>query len=195
MLDDKEELRLGILLSQHKRLYEIGGRAPPHWVVRLVAVGCGIVPMLLLMPFSWEATPRLRFVPFEPIVLDLAIPIAAVLISCFTVRWAAPIQRRPAVVIATLVATIPSLILYLASGYSQGLIAWTALHFLNTTVTALAIVVAAMLVGGSTPRTAKHRWSASDIPDRVDRAPQPDETSGCCTRARRFARILAYRVA
>jgi hypothetical protein len=176
LLDKNEQLRLEILLDQHHRMYCAGGRAPATWRVMLAAVACGLAPLVLMLPFSWQGTPRLRFVPFWPIILDLGIPIAVALIALITARWAAPRQRRQVLVVAGITATILTAIIYVTNGTAEDLGFWMIWHLLETAATTLAVLVA-MRVGGSSRPSAGYRWSVLDILDRAGRDRRPAATS------------------
>ena len=181
MLDDREQLRLQILLNEHKRMYRLGGRAPRGWVVNLIAVACGLAPFLLLLRFAEDSTPRLRFVAYEPIVIDLAIPLAVILAFNVLAQWIALAQRRQAMMIAAATAAVPTLGLYVASGLRSGApLNWLIWHLLVSVGTVLALV--AMWVGPVAIRTAGVRWLLLGFGGRWDRARRRDATSGSRTK-------------
>ena len=174
MYDDRGEVRQEILVDQSKRMYRQGGRAPANWKVVLAAAVCGFAPFLLTIPTSLRSTPRIRLVPFEPIALDLAIPLAVMLTAAATTWWAAPAQRRWALMVAALVAAIPNLGIYLFAGISRGMVYWMILHFTMTIGTVLAIIIA-LRVGAPPSPPSKRRSFASALQHRAGRAPGFDD--------------------
>jgi hypothetical protein len=176
LLDDREQVRLELLLDQSNRMYRAGGRAPANWIIWLVAVVCGLIPFLLLMAFP-VANMRPRYAPFAPVILDFGLPLAVGLSGLITLCWASRSQRRRALVITALTAACPTMLIYIFGGgpSQEGLISWTIWHLLHTTATVLAIMVA-MWVVGSSPPSAPLRWLASGNRDRADRARRPGET-------------------
>lgn len=183
---------LEVLRAQAERNFRRCGRGLSKGPVTAVAIACGILPMLFLVPIGlWFQSPHLAFMPFvAPIILDIGIPFSAGLAMIFGWRWVAAAQRRYPVIVATSIATVIRL-----SIFARFVIAdpgtkefhWIFWHLLETVAT-VAVVFMAMWVGnGMLPPSRRVRSSSQDIADRVRRAP---ERGG---RAVDYRRQLAFR--
>jgi hypothetical protein len=156
--------------------------AAPRWVTTLVALACGIGPMLLLFPMGkWNLAPHLAFLSFTPLAPDAGVPIAAILATKFSRRWAPFGQRRYPLIIATLTAAILRVTLYMATaGFAGQLLQWEVGHLIDTALVTWAVIYATWIVGGWPPSHAKSRPLPLSIPDSEDRDHPPGVSATDC---------------
>lgn len=172
-----DENDLDILRAQAERNFRRCGRGLSKGPVTAVAIACGILPMLVVIPVGlWFQSPRLPFMPFiAPIILDIGVPFSTALAIAFGWRWVAPSQRRYPVIVATLIASLLRLSIFANSvigepGAKQ--FHWMFWHLLETASIAAVVFMALWVANGMLPPSARRRSSSRDIADHVRRAPE-----------------------
>lgn len=170
---DNEQLRQQILLTHRDRMYRFGGRAPAQWILVLAAVIGGIVPTLLLLPAAIKWTAHLDFLPYRPLIIDWGLPISAFLAAKIAGRWAAPSQRRLAIIVSIITAAVARMVIFgtaVSLDQSEQAI-WVLSHLADTIIWIATIMAIISAFGSWPPLTSfvKYQRSASDTPDLPDR--------------------------
>jgi hypothetical protein len=173
MLDD-EKLCKELLSLQANRNLLLGGRPASKTVVTLAALACAGLPMVVLLPLGiglFPEPPHLAFVSLSPLVLDQPLALSAILAAVFVRRWAAPAHRRYCVVVATVAAAVLRIAIYTGAVIGDlthaPQLGWILSHLVDTAVISAAIIVVAVLGGGSAqpPWISKSRSSPLNIQD------------------------------
>lgn len=178
MLLDEENATYETLHAQHVRNLHVGGRAPSRAAVTLAMLVCAVLPELLIFPFGSgmiTGMPHLDFVRLTPAILGNGMPLSVMLAVFVACRWAAPVDRRYAVVLATIAAGVLRLAIYCVSVLGDvhaAELSWIGVHIIETASLAGAVIAAAVFVDARTPPSAEYRSSASKTQD----LPHPDHS-------------------
>lgn len=180
---DTDQLCRELLLAHRERMYRLGGRAPASWLVMLVAVIGGIVPIVLVMPFEGRHL---------LVTLDTGLPLSIALTFLCTRWWASPIQRLRAIFVALATAAVLCVARHWEIGFGEQLgLLWMFWHFGETFVWIVAVLIIASVarnVGPKLPAPAKYQPSTSNTLDRADHAPPPGEPAKLCIASPWFQR-------
>lgn len=164
-----DEIDRQILETHSRRMYRMGGFELALWVITVVALACGAVPLLpLILLGKWSLSPHLPALPFTPLIIDMGVLVSVLLADAFSRHWA-PRHWRYAVIVAVLTAVVLRTALYITSvGFSDELMAWQTGHLISTGLLTW-MVIRITSVCAWPPLLAKSRSARLDIPGHAHR--------------------------
>lgn len=168
---------LDILQTQAERNFRRCGRGLAKGPVTAVAIACGVLPMLVLVPLGlWFQSPHLGFMPFvAPIILDIGIPFSTGLAIAFGWRWVAAAQRRYPVMVATILASALRLSIFgtfVINDPGTKQFHWIFWHMVETASIVAVVFMTLCAANGMLPPRARRRSSFRDIADHARHAPE-----------------------